>query len=230
MPAQKVDFDSIKWETQGRLYRGTLQSYFESMVLRSIAKGEGRHYYGQQANYERPCRTYFGTHLFDAAVILHDRHPDYHSNIPCVDGRPHNWPFTQYPLVMEVDAEKYRDDLFKEEDDRLTIGGPIALDDITILFSSHINRIQNRPDIQLVNNFIKMYGLSADKNLLEHLLRNPKKVAQALHFCSFGPRRAYEKRDVERLEESIVAVAEKLQFPEYQKSLRRFTRKKSPKK
>lgn len=223
---EKIDFDSIKWKTPGKLYRGTFQSGLEFRALRNIAIGEGASYYSEPENDERPCRTDFGESFSDAVLIFEHRDPNYPRGFSNTKGQPPRWPFTRYPLIMEVDAEKYADNIWREEGDGITIRGPISLNDITILFSSHINRIHQlhieEPSLlNWLGDFIIHHQLSNAENFLTYFTRQPRKVATLLYYYAFGLQRVFEKEKVEKLEEAIATIAEKLEFPEYEDRLAR---------
>lgn len=140
--------EDIPWEFPGVLFRATFQSYFESRILQSIVGGRGASYSANSR--ESTCCTpylltaagYATTRSFETTPIkpippLVKRRKDVNLHRP----------FSKHTLLIGVQAEPYKYRLFVEDGslDAIQIQGPIQLEDITILYSSHIDRIDELP-------------------------------------------------------------------------------------
>src|SRR3989338_4275463 len=92
-------------KTENRLYGGMFQADFEVRVFRNFVR--------RFPLYNTPTypavrlMTYFSTDLNGAIFDLTNRDPDSLTPgmIPRED-KPGKWPFTRYPIILEVDAKK----------------------------------------------------------------------------------------------------------------------------
>jgi hypothetical protein len=176
----KVDYDEI-WKTssqsppiekdgrrKGVLYRGNSQGRFELRVIESIAQGRAA-YWGLNnqtdgmitfCDINYLANTFYTIQLFQHGLVRM-RHP-----------------FANHPLMMAINAENYKDRIYKSTGgEGLIIKGQIYLEDITILYSTQIDcYYQNIPaKSEKYKEFI-----SKEKKWLEELLKKANAPKQDL--------------------------------------------------
>ncbi len=191
MSLVKVNYNEIEWEAgrKGKLYRGNSQSNFEYKVFESSKKREKPNYYGCLDTFDRENddgnRITFCDRAYIGGLYHLGRHID-HLRESC----DYPEPFSNFPLFMEIDASKYKDRIFRStKGEGLIIKGPISIDDIAVLFSTHIDILDERQpkDIEcrawISYLKCKCKGLSR-KDLLEKLDEDKAMVIQMLKFVT----------------------------------------------
>ncbi len=213
---QKISYEQIPWIEEGKLYRGTFQSAFELSVLKQLKKGF--QYFGFLDSHEGEMSS-TSKNWDDAVHYSIMRNPEYCVNLRWSDREP-SWPFSRYPLVMEINAEKYKDRLYAglEWPNEVVIKGPISLEDITILFASNINKlreIRNVNDNLLRNTLFSIEQCLVEKNFLrdhnlfKYLEQDRESVICTLNMYAFGMRLYQQMSETERLNEFLDIMREK---------------------
>ncbi len=221
-----VDFDDIRWVRPGKLYRSTFQSALEHSILRSTARGEPPTY-SKNASTNCPTRLYCSPDPSTGLTYVTGRDPERKTfTFQYSPGRNPHWPFTQHPIGMEINALPYRKNLVIEQGshDAIAITTPIQLEDITLIYSSHIDAFGSMNGIlspfdlidshRRVQEFVAMHNMRRDQHFLYNIYREPRKTTLALHRLAFGLQYAIHEHEVRKLEAAIHAIAEKLHLPE----------------
>jgi hypothetical protein len=203
----KVDFDKISWDSEGypigekgHFYRGDLQERFEKRILFSMVNGEKPAYWGYDDHKERKitfCSNRY-TDSFFYVERLAEKYPVNYDDL-----------FTYFPIIMDIDLNKHKERLYASANgEGLIIKGPIDIDDITILYSSHINILEkNAPkfsdemhrsmliDIEGLESIHErgspLVGIKPDfsrEDLLEKYEKNSEELLSMLRYRAFGPR------------------------------------------
>ena len=136
---EKLDHNRIKWKgKKDCLYRGTSQRNFERIILESLIRENKTSYFGYECRGENI--TYACSDPFTGIFYILHRDPHYSSE-PFDGKKPEEWPFTNHPILLEINTKNLRDKLYLPEEEGIVIKGSIDLEDINIIFSSRINRI-----------------------------------------------------------------------------------------
>lgn len=187
----RVNYDKIEWEAgrEGRLYRGNSQSNFEYKVFESLKKRERPNYWGCLDTFDRgnddKNRITFYDRIYMGGIYHLGRHLDH-----LRESRDYPEPFSNFPLFMEIDASRYKDRIFlSTKGEGLVIKGPISIDDITVLFSTHINLLDERmpKNIECRAWIVYLEGKCnrlSRKDLLEKVDENKAMVIQMLKFVT----------------------------------------------
>ncbi|MBW2972819.1 hypothetical protein KY346_00320 [Candidatus Woesearchaeota archaeon] len=247
MSYTKIDYDAINWSdgNEGFLYRGHNQGMFEERVLQNMAEGlEAYHGYDdpdiKKATF---CSPVYLTGIFYAKdkaiksnVLLEDdvlatmiqyggdsvspgsSLEEFKQFFHNLCGTPL---FSNFPIILEINAQKYKDRICESSrGDGLIIQGPICLEDITVLFSSQTDRLDERcPDIAPVKEGIlrlrkKLAEICEEiprEGLLDRYKRNPRGIKKKLLRRGFGPQvKDAEDWQYERIKEFIKVIRSKL--------------------
>lgn len=142
MALKKLDPNEINWKTPNTLYRGDVQWKFEFVVLKSMLNGTGvknASYWGAESRTQGKLT--FGTKTLCDTIYFTQPWMDYKQDSEI-------YTFTHSPLILEIDASKY--DLYKSDDgEGLVINEPVSLDDITVLYSSRKNNLNEIPQCMI---------------------------------------------------------------------------------
>ena len=156
---RKIDFDSIEWERKGILYRGSMQYKLEKDLITCVVKGLKPVYNGLAFEITREGRTpaTFVTPLIQSGF----NYAKYKMYNACDDKRDSvitrstysNNPFTIYPIVMAIRAERYRDRIYEpEKGEGIYIEGEIDADDIVPVFGIDFDNTSSfYPDREIKN-------------------------------------------------------------------------------
>ncbi len=151
MPIIPISYNNIDWKNSVRessnlrpefegkrfLYRGNSQGKFEMHVLLSMLEDDKPSYFGLND-------IEYGKITF--CSILYDD-PFHYAKDWVEKFSPHNRipPFSNFPITMEINAENYKDKLcVSTEGEGGIIRGPVDMNDITVLYSLHIDRTEER--------------------------------------------------------------------------------------
>ena|GEM_PF-6921167 len=243
----KIDYDTIRWAegNEGFLYRGHNQGMFEERVLQNMTEGiEAYHGYDDpEIKKATFCSPVYLTGIFYAKaeairlkVILEDdalatmsqyevdsvslgsNFEEFGQFFHNLGGMPL---FSNFPVILEINAQKYKDSIYESsKGDGLIIKGPIDLEDITVLFSSQLDRLDERcPDITPVKEGIMLLRKKLAKiceetpreSLLDRYTRNPRGIKKKLLRHGFGPQiKDAEDWQYERIKEFIKVIRSKL--------------------
>lgn len=213
-----INFDDVDWEKEGSLYRGTFECTFENRVLESLRDGQKPLYWGTVEDGEKItyCSPLPG---IAASMIEMRREPRMIGG--GYGGHPENWPFSNYTLLMEIDANTYRDKL-RWDSDGIAIEGPINPNDITILFSSHINLLNGEvevPHVDYTKNAIESAlatGRLSPGDLVDSFDQDSELVARALLQQAHGPRviMSCSRPEEDELVEKVIETLRKKLRPE----------------
>jgi hypothetical protein len=187
----KVNYEDIwsphqhtSYRQKGRLYRGNTQKIFESRLIETTLEGNPT-YWGTVDNHEKItfCSAVYHDSLFYTNHWLTKfDEAEYEAE--------RSFPHAFFPLAMEINAENYQDRIYKSTaGEGLIIKGPISLDDITILYSTRIDRLierQPRKDVekerknfasqkQAFEKMLETRGITRN-DLLDAYDKNPRQV------------------------------------------------------
>ena len=135
---RRVNLKDVKWEREGVLYRGNFQANLEEQLLRDWANGlEDKAGYIGGASEGNSKLTFVTPRINDAFFYcdyrarkkLHKKGTNYYSSFSSSN------PFTIYPVVMAINAKKYREKLYvPNQGEDLCIEGKIFHKDIVPVF------------------------------------------------------------------------------------------------
>ena len=174
----------------GLLYRGTFQKVFEWRLLHGLVEDGKSSYFGTRENGPGKI-TYASNNLVWAASFPEMRSGD-HSVANPVQGRPKDWPFSNYPLIMEINATRYRDRLIQDTNEGIAIKGPISLDDIRILYSSRDDHLD---------------GLSLEPRIIKFMIRAPLTTVLARDDCSKEDLLSYFEKEPDETKRELYNIA-----------------------
>ena len=186
MVLERIGFDKIAWEKPGVLYRGTFQGRFEHSILKLIVKHKRPLYCAVDA----PS---IGEHSFcspsieDAMFYVMYREVEYRDY-------QKGQLFSHFPLLMAIRTERYKNRLHRPREEGVVISGPIEAEDITVLYSSHIDELDQesrkvaRPRGEF-NQATKSEKFSRT-DLLSVIEEDPKTAVEKLCQYAFGFRMA----------------------------------------
>ena len=188
---EKVDYDLINWECgrKGSLFRGNGQHNFEKRVLDTFLEGNPR-YWGC-SDPQQGDLTFTSDELLAQPFYYMERAVKEFYNTRRQNFTPNTYmPFSQSPILLEIDAEPYGDRICKSTTgEGLVISGPICLKDIFVIYSTEGCRIEERnthPDISVTHQITDIerqmmeYEMSPDKALLRRYETNPEETLRLL--------------------------------------------------
>ena len=190
MTNSKIELTELNWELDKPrfFYRGMIQADFEVNVLNNIIK------------YDKPC--FFGCNDADDNLgPITFCSQDYFNGLwfaryqfESSAKRNVGSFFTCFPLIMQINAEKYKDRLLESsKGEGIIIKGLIDLEDITILLSKHVNKLKefspledysNKRLINTLNDFFHFYdsqGIFSEKDLLDKFLEDKNSFFNKFH-------------------------------------------------
>jgi hypothetical protein len=223
----KVDYDDI-WDSdkhnssqkRGSLYRGNSQKMFERRVIESMMDSEPT-YWGtenEQGKLTFCSPEYLGA-LSYADYWLNKHEYDFELE------KSNRFPHTFYPLMMEIKAENYKDRIYRSTTgEGLAIRGPINLDDITILYSTQIDKyMESHPSHQDLpkDGYLQKFKDALDKSisskgmekddLLDAYAKSPDEVTGLMLFWYHGRDRSRAKPEqIEAIARSMETLRAKL--------------------
>jgi hypothetical protein len=217
----KVNYDEI-WETspqgqpiekdgqkKGVLYRGNSQEMFELRAIESTAQGRAA-YWGLN-NQTDGMITFCDTNYL--ANTFYTIQQFEHNSVRI------RYPYANYPLMMAINAENYKDRIYRStQGEGFIIKGRINLEDITILYSTQIDRYYQ--SIPAKSERYKEF-ISKEKKWLEELLKktnipkqdlldnykaDPESAAEYIRLAqiSSNPRLSHTK--ARALEKKVIAI------------------------
>jgi len=184
---KKVNYDNIKWEKEGRLYRGTSQWKFELSVLTSIVKAGYPFYKGC---IERGKGiTWTSPSSLNAVIYIEMRNPERYDYFVS-QKKDEKWPFTNHPIIIEINAKNLKDRLVSNGDG-IAIEGPIDIEDTKIIFSSQIDRLDELESPEYLkeahridlSNEVQRYGFNG-KDLFDYWEEDPEIEKGLNYFCT----------------------------------------------
>jgi len=203
----KLDYASIDWEKPGKLYRADNQGWFEHQVLRDfVESGVPTYWPLKDVHGSGKKITACGATLFEALLFAKYR----------LDRTERgDESFSRFPMIMEIDAQAYRDELYlSTRGEGIFIGVPVHVDDISIIFGTHIDELprnkSNVIQIQLLEDGILQNNILRE-DLLSMLENGDKKAFQRIGqfaFGLFGYKDAPEQNEV--IERYIQILRDKL--------------------
>lgn len=137
------------------LYRGCEQGKFEGRVIEGMVKKGHAKYWGTGGCGRSWSWTFCTYHPGFAMWYSQNRSTEYVKNRILWEGTI----LSRHPLIMaiEINGKKYGNRLY--QGDGIGIRGPIGLEDITVLFGAHIDKLEKIP-----LNFVDIYGRKGDLN------------------------------------------------------------------
>jgi len=142
----KVDYDKI-WDRgkhsssqkKGTLYRGNSQKMLERRVIDTMMDKKP-FYWGTENEQGKLtfCSPKYYDSLFYSEYWL-SQYNDFEYENTC------KFPHAFHPIMMEINASNYKGRIYRSTGgEGLVIKGPISLDDITILYSTHIDKFMEQ--------------------------------------------------------------------------------------
>ena len=143
----KINYDDI-WASdshssnkrKGILYRGNSQKMLERRVIESMMD-EKPTYWGTRSEGGEIitfCSPIYRDALFYAEYWI-KKHMDFEVE------NSHKFPHAFYPLMMEIKADRYKDRIYQSTGgEGLIIAGPINLEDITVNYSTRIDKFMEK--------------------------------------------------------------------------------------
>ena len=147
----KVNFEDIGWNLgrEGFFYRGNSQGKFERRVLESLVNNKDPKYYGvlDEGKKLTFCSNSFMIGIGYTSSWI-EKQLKFNRELELEL-------FSKSPLIMEINANRYRDKIFESTSgDGLIIEGDINLDDIEIIYNGYINKLMEKNPLKNHPNYI----------------------------------------------------------------------------
>lgn len=203
MELTRIRPKNIEWKEKGKLYSGLSQGVFEYALLKSTTENS-------------PC--YWNSKGDSNRITVCSPSPiDAVCSAEEAMKKPINYPFTHFPLILEINAMPYEDSLAARSQGRIVIPRPISLDDITVLFSTRTNafstdqRLQKYlQGIKYLKDFCAKYGVSK-ADLTSRHKRNGQQIMFRLLPHLYGMKtRDFAQDEIAKAKHALQLLEQKL--------------------
>jgi len=220
----KVDYEDI-WASdshslnkrKGILYRGNSQKMLERRVIRSMMDRNPA-YWGTE---NEQGKLTFCSPIYRDALFYADYWLKKQDGFDREAGR--RFPHAFYPLMMEIKADRYKDRIYRSTGgEGLIIAGPINLDDITVNYSTRIDRFMEKaPEQDMERKYLGLMKEAFEKDitskgirkddLLDAYAKNPDQTTGHLLIFYHGmDMRNAKPRHLKAIAKSMEALRAKL--------------------
>ncbi len=220
----KLNPDKIAWDKKYCLYRFNSQGKFEEKVLETMIKDNKPYYYGFEDN-ERNRITFCGYEYLSVICYANSK------LLKKSDSLLSNpFPFSRFPIIMEINVENYLDNLYKSikgegicesiEGEGIVIKDAVNINDITILYSSRIDLLNQRNPHPELDKAIEKHKIDIEisrkivnpikEDLFTNLDKDPEHAFYRLCSSGFGYGVGYNSEQKELVMRFLGIMKEKL--------------------